>query len=249
VIVIPMAGESSRFRRAGYTRPKYMLDLGGRPLWDWTLLSFRALFATELFLFVARDVDGTADFLRERLATIGIARAEIIILDAPTSGQAETVSAGLARATNVDDGALTIFNIDTIRPNYNPPSDPAILQSDGWLEVFKGEGDGWSFVEPDSERPHIVARTTEKIPISDLCCTGLYAFRSASLFQTALSAEKNHPSSPELYVAPIYNHLIAAGHSIAYAEIDKDQVLFSGVPEEYEALRANRSDLASSFRR
>ena len=40
----------------------------------------------------------------------------------------------------------------------------------------------------------------------------------------------------ELYVAPLYNHLIAWSHKIHIHIIRRDEVIFSGVPEEYEQL-------------
>jgi len=245
MIVIPMAGESARFRRAGYDRPKYMLDLAGRPLFDWTVLSFAALFGSEPFLFVARDVDGTADFLRERIALLGLARAEVVYLEQPTRGQADTVAQGLQRS-RIDRGdALTIFNIDTIRPGW--AAGPARPPFAGWLEVFRGSGDAWSFVDPDPTTPGRVRRTSEKVRISDLCCTGLYGFRSERLFAEALAMERRAPQSSEEYIAPIYNHLIGRGHDVAWSEIGPSAVMFAGVPDEYETLRDNEASVIAAF--
>jgi dTDP-glucose pyrophosphorylase len=78
--------------------------------------------------------------------------------------------------------------------------------------------------------------TAEKRPISDLCCTGLYHFEQASDFLMALSKERAAPSMNELYVAPLYNHLIRAGRRIGYRLIAREDVVFCGTPEEYRAL-------------
>lgn len=242
MIVIPMAGTSRRFAEAGYGKPKYMLPLAGRPLFDWTLLSFAAYFQSEEFLFIARDVDETQRFLDERIAGLGVRSARVVMLAAPTAGQAETVEAGLEAAGVGNDMPLAIFNIDTIRPHMNISPIPG---ADGWLEVFRVAGDNWSFVEPDAEDQRWVRRCTEKVRISDLCCTGLYAFSSAGLFCRALSAERLRPSSHELFVAPLYNHLIAEGFRIGWREAPAGDVLLSGVPKEYEDLKT--TDLPSRF--
>jgi dTDP-glucose pyrophosphorylase len=84
-----------------------------------------------------------------------------------------------------------------------------------------------------------VLETAEKRPISDLCCTGLYHFAKASLFLEALAAERRKPSSRELYVAPLYNHLISKGARIHYQLIQPQEVVFCGVPAEYQQLLAN----------
>lgn len=235
MIVIPMAGDSRRFRDAGYETPKYMLALHGRPLFDWTLLSFASEFRREDFLFVARDGYDTYHFLRTRLAVLGIAKADIVMLAAPTLGQADTVAQGLMRQGVPQTEPLCIFNIDTIRPgvNISPMRDAA-----GWLEVFRAQGEHWSFIEPDRQDPKWVRRCSEKQRISDLCSTGLYFFSSASLFFDALSAERRNPSSCELFVAPLYNHLVAAGLKVGWREVPCDRVILSGVPGEYEALKS-----------
>jgi hypothetical protein len=85
------------------------------------------------------------------------------------------------------------------------------------LEVFRGPGEGWSFVEPAPGSDRKVVRTTEKDRISDLCCTGLYVFRTVSAFRTRWRRSAGRPSSPlsETYIAPIYNQLIAQAATFA----------------------------------
>ena len=238
MIVFPMAGLSSRFAKAGYDRPKYMLEAGGRSLLRHAVEGFEALFDSLPFLFIYRDIDGADAFLRAEVARMEIAKARFLRLDGPTGGQAETVAIGLKRAAVARETPITIFNIDTIRPGFRFPEDPAIAASDGWLEVFRGCGDNWSFVGPEAQGSSKVARVTEKNPISDLCCTGLYHFARAGDFLDAFEAERdNGPSqAAEFYVAPLYNRLIAAGADIRYNLISPEDVVFSGVPAEYEAL-------------
>ncbi len=251
MIVIPMAGQSRRFTEAGYTVPKYMLPLHGRSVFAHAVGSFQSLFASTPFLFIARDVAGTAGFLDRECAALGIARARIVLLGGPTAGQAETVEAGLARAGIADDAALTIFNIDTFRPDFAFPDAAWFATSDGYLEVFSGSGANWSYVAPAMAEAAsgeaggaepLVARTTEKQPISDLCCDGLYHFARAGAFRRALAAERTAMRAgaglAELYVAPLYNHLIAEGARIHYHRVAPAQIIFCGVPAEYEAALA-----------
>lgn len=237
MIVFPMAGLSSRFTKAGYDRPKYMLPLWGGTVFDHAVRSFAPRFAQEQFLFIYRETGGAEDFIRDRLAHLGVRSPVLARLEHETAGQAETVEFGLDRAGVADDEALTIFNIDTFRkPGAILEGPPA--SASGWLEVFHGEGANWSYVKPDPARPGFALQTTEKVPVSDLCCTGLYHFSSAAGFGEALRRERAAPQMHELYVAPIYNHLIGAGEAVGYAVIANPDVVFCGVPDEYEALRA-----------
>ncbi len=238
MIVIPMAGLSKRFMDAGYERPKYMLPLGDKTVFDHSVGSFRAYFGELPFLFIGRDIAGTRAFLEQSCHALGLRDVTMVMLDAPTAGQAETVEIGLRSAAVSDDTPLTIFNIDTFRPEFDFPTEPWWTGSDGYLEVFRGAGANWSYVRPSPAESGLVVETTEKRPISDLCCTGLYHFRRAGDFRAALAQERAQPAAAELYVAPLYNHLIAAGRRIHYRLVDTSRIFFCGVPAEYEALLA-----------
>lgn len=237
MIIIPMAGLSSRFTRAGYTQPKFMLPLHGHPVFDYSLDGFRACFDSEHFVFVTRPLPGVGDFLKDRITALGIRSFEIIELEEMTRGQAETVLLGARAAGASDRTPITIFNIDTfLRGEYVPYSNQ-FPDAAGVLQVFEGAGDNWSFVEPDESGSTRVRRTTEKVPISNLCCTGLYHFAEFAAYEAAYDAELATPQSSELYVAPMYNHLIASGQRVDYDLIPRSDVVFCGVPQEYEALR------------
>jgi len=242
MIVIPMAGLSRRFTEAGYDRPKYMLDLPGGTVFDHAVGSFRALFASEPFLFIGRDVAGTRAFVERSCAALGVGQARMVMLDAPTAGQAETVELGLLQAGVADGTPITIFNIDTFRPGFDFPPAAWWGHSDGYLEVFRGTGANWSYVRPAPGEEALVAETAEKRVISDLCCTGLYHFARAEGFRAALARERQARSAAELYVAPLYNHLVAAGQRIHYRVIAPADIVFCGVPAEYAALLDGGAD-------
>ena len=240
MIVIPMAGLSRRFAEAGYQLPKYMLPVGERTVFDHALLSFSHYFGSIPFLFIARQSAGIDEFIRQRTAALGVAAVEVVLLPQPTKGQAETVAFGLSQAEVGPDDPVTVFNIDTFRPGFRFPDEAWFAESDGYLEVFKGEGANWSYVGPvTGARQPLVARTTEKQPISDLCSDGLYHFARSADFRAALEEERAHSLLPELYVAPLYNHLIARGARIHYQVVSAGAITLCGIPSEYEAAVRN----------
>ncbi|MGU3560231.1 capsular biosynthesis protein [Methylobacterium radiotolerans] len=245
MIVIPMAGLSRRFLEKGYDRPKYMLDLHGTSVFSHAIGSFSKLFHTEDFLFIARSVNDTERFILLECERLGLRNFRIIILDHETAGQAETVEIGLFEINASEHMPVTVFNIDTFRHGFEFPKTTWFSRSDGYLEVFRGKGANWSYVEPDTTEPEPkVRRTTEKIPISDLCCNGLYHFGRTSDFHDALRMERLQQSSSELYVAPLYNHLLMMGRQIHYLLISDWQLTFCGIPEEYEAIKGRPENFA-----
>lgn len=230
-IIIPMAGLSSRFTKAGYTLPKYMLYAVDRSLFNIAVSSFRRYFETSRFVFVARDVFDTRTFIDGECKLLGIKDYEITILSHPTRGQSETVLKGLEGA-NVHDGEdILIFNIDTFRPGFTLPK--MTPSWDGYLEVFKGSGSNWSYARTETGDGSRVVETAEKKEISDNCSTGIYWFRRVSDFKKAYVWEEQHPQRNELYVAPMYNYLIENGKEIHIDVIKREQVIFCGIPQEY----------------
>lgn len=237
-----MAGLSSRFFKAGYTQPKYMLKAHGETLFDHAINSFKQYFTTEKFLFIVRDAYETPIFVEQRIKSLGIVDYHISVLNKDTRGQAETVALGLVDVNY--QGSITIFNIDTFRPNFQFPD--LNKMEGGYLEVFQGDGDNWSFAKPLSNDTTLISLTAEKKPISNLCCTGLYYFSDINDYLDAYSDYLNKPKEMwekgELYVAPLYNFLIKKGIKIHYNLISRNEVIFCGIPEEYVEFKLFESE-------
>ena len=233
-IVIPMAGLSSRFTKAGYVLPKYMLYVKNKSLFRLAVESFEKYFSTIRFVFIGRNVFDTERFIKEECELLGISDFTSIMLDQPTRGQAETVIKGIEGAGIKGDESIIIFNIDTFRPGFSFPV--GIKDWDGYLEVFEGSGANWSYAKTESESSTRVVGTAEKKEISTHCSTGLYYFKKAGDFVAAYNENLVNPIKgiPELYVAPLYNFLIRDGKNIHINIIPRDDVIFCGVPQEYE---------------
>lgn len=236
-----MAGLSSRFYDAGYSSPKFMLEARGEALFYHSLSSFSNYFSTDLFVFIIRSNLDTKEFINDQIVKLGIYNYLIVCLDNTTQGQAETVYLGLKRLTSLKcDERITIFNIDTMRPNFIYPK--LLGNSDAYLEVFKGDGKNWSYVRTDDDVNCSVVETAEKERISDLCSTGLYHFSTLEVFNKAyenhyIKCDINVKHKKERYVAPIYNSILN-DYDIRYHKIDSKDVVFFGVPSEYENFKA-----------
>ena len=120
MIIIPMAGLSSRFFKAGYDLPKYQLNLpNGQNVFEWSICSFEQYFSTDKFVFIVRDIFDTPNFVRNYIEKLGIKNYKIIILDHETRGQAETVALGLKHLSNEEQQSeCYIFNIDSQRVKF-----------------------------------------------------------------------------------------------------------------------------------
>lgn len=229
-----MAGLSSRFFNAGYKIPKYMLPIDNETVFSYCINSFSTYFNDEEFVFICRDIYHTKDFIIKNLSRLGVKNFRIVVLNSETRGQADTVIKGLKDYSNISD--LTIFNIDTFRPNFKK----YLLNSQdgGYLETFIGEGKNWSNILP--EHDNIVKMTAEKQQISKYCCTGIYHFNELSYLRDAFNkniSDASYSYLKELFIAPLYNYLIDDGLIVKFTVIDRSDVIFCGTPSEYKILQ------------
>ena len=231
MIVITMAGLSKRFKDAGYKVPKYMLEAHGATLFEHSVNSFNRYFNSSHFVFAVRDELSSVDFVNKQATQLGIKNFTTISIEKPTRGQAETLHLAIEQHTPLHNSAFVVFNIDTFRPDFLFPNQIDLW--DGYLEVFRGPGEHWSFALPESNDSTRVARTAEKERISDLCSTGLYYFRSGKLFNQYYLPYAKQLATKELYIAPLYNALIKENLEVHFDLIDANDVFFCGIPDEY----------------
>lgn len=235
--IITMAGFGRRFIDAGYTVPKYRIQVHGRSLFSWAMLSLRGFInAGTPFVFVARADDRASEFIRAESRALGIRAVEIVELAEPTDGQATTAMAARPAVANTA-RPMFIYNIDTfVHPSALPAEE---ARGGGWIPCFAAEGDAWSFAAADESGR--VSEVREKVRISPHATVGLYWFSSFDLFASAYARHYSDPANlekGERYVAPLYNYLIAGGSPVYIHEVPVDAVLPLGVPSDVERFRS-----------
>ena len=62
-VVITMAGLGSRFRKAGYNVPKYMIEVHGKTLFEWSMESLEGYYDKDNeYIFIVRKEDESKAF-------------------------------------------------------------------------------------------------------------------------------------------------------------------------------------------
>lgn len=234
-IVITMGGLGSRFRKAGYTVPKYMIEAKGRTLFDYSMISLEG-YAEDVnqYIFIAMKDDSidVEAFIRQRCEVLGIEMYKVILLDYLTDGQATTAS--LAAKYWNPDNALLIYNIDTYVEAGEMNSGQ--LKGEGFIPCFRAEGDHWSFVRLDDAGK--VVEIKEKQRISENCTLGAYYFKSCALYMQLYNefySDEKGLVNGEKYVAPLYDYLLSKGGEIYICDVPFEKVHVLGTPEELEA--------------
>lgn len=216
-IVIPMAGAGSRFKVAGYTDPKPLIPIHGKPM---IKLVIDNLTPTEShrFIFICQRAHVETYRLREKLSAWA-PNSELVEIDRITEGAACTMLAAKSLINN--DSPLMIANsdqfIDMDINQYLQVLDDATL--DGLIMTMRANDPKWSFVGLDSGGN--VTHVVEKEVISDEATVGIYNFRHGRSFVHAAEAmiTNNERVNGEFYVAPTYNRLIVSGHKIVIHNI------------------------------
>lgn len=238
-VVITMGGLGSRFRKMGYSVPKYMIEAKGKTLFEWSMISLEGYNEdVDQYIFIAMK-DDTCDvesFINEKCVKLGFQNYRVIILDYLTDGQATT--AMMAKRYWNPDHALLIYNIDTYVEAGEMNS--AELKGDGFIPCFQAAGDHWSFVRLDDSGK--VVEIKEKKRISNHCTLGAYYFKTCALYNDLYDeyySKTQELVNGEKYVAPLYDYLLSKNGNIYISNIQPEKVHVLGTPEELQAFLDN----------
>lgn len=233
-IVMPMAGEGSRFLKEGWNTPKPLIELNGLPLFRHAINSVALSEVPMKYSFIVRQ---------EHIDQYGIDRgirsylpdANVFSVAKTTRGAVETCLMA-ASAIAEDDGVIVMdCDLEFSSPAFNDAvrkklSQPAEQSNGGLLVSFHSEDPRYSYAQTDASG--LVVRTAEKEVISNHALCGAYFFSTGRGFLSAARRLLNEPvfSKPEYYVSLLYNYLISNGEEVYIAEMEK--YCSYGTPEE-----------------
>jgi len=227
-ILIPMAGEGSRFAKEGYTFPKPLIDVRGKPMIQKVVENLD--FVSEyIFLVRKKHIEQYAGLL-DTLNQITNNSCKIVEVDSLTEGAACT--ALLAKEFIDNDEDLLIANSDQFieyqRQNFI--SMRSMTDVDAIVWTFNAVHPKWSFVKTNARG--FITEVAEKKPISDIATCGIYWYRKGSDFvkYAEQMIEKDIRVNNEFYIAPVYNELIKDNKSLVPFYVHKMWGL--GTPED-----------------
>jgi dTDP-glucose pyrophosphorylase len=228
-VLIPMAGEGSRFSIEGYTFPKPLIDVDGRPMIQAVIENLG--FDAEYIFLVRKEHLAKFDGIHSLLKRVTNGNCRIVQVDSLTEGAACTALLAEEFINNDDD--LLIANSDQIiefsRENFMTVK--KMMSVDGIVFTFNAVHPKWSFVKVDNG---FVSEVAEKNPISDVATCGIYWYRKGSDFARSAKSmiEKNIRTNNEFYIAPVYNEMIGDGKSVIPFYVHKMHGI--GTPEDLQ---------------
>ena len=230
-VVIPMAGEGSRFKVAGYTFPKPLIEVLGKPMIQLVVENLGFDPETTNFIFIVRKEHYDLYNLKYLLKLIA-PNCKIVLTDGLTEGAACSVL--LAKEFIDNDEHLVMANSDQyVEWNSNEFMYSMINDNiDAGILSFNATHPKWSYALLDKNG--FVKEVAEKKVISNHATTGIYYWKHGKDFvkYAEQMISKNIRVNNEFYVCPVFNEAIQDGKKIKI--LDCRKMWGIGVPEDLE---------------
>jgi beta-phosphoglucomutase-like phosphatase (HAD superfamily)/dTDP-glucose pyrophosphorylase len=233
-VLIPMAGAGSRFEAAGYTFPKPLIDVEGKPMIQVVVDNLNM---DANYIYVVQKVH-REKYNLDTLLNLITPGCKIVETNGLTEGAACT--ALLAKEFINNDAPLFFANSDQF---VEWDSNEFMYKmnetkADGGIVTFKAIHPKWSFAKVNELG--LVTEVAEKNPISDNATVGYYFWKHGSDFVSYAEQmiERDIRVNNEFYVCPVFNQAIEANKEIRIFNIDKMWGL--GTPEDLRYFIENK---------
>ena len=234
-LVMPMGGGGTRFGNRGFSVPKPLIEIYGKPFFYWATQSVAKFTDLSGLSFVV---------LKEHVEQFGIdGRIREFYPDARITVNPEVLPGAVLTCMegcrDIPDGTPVLFNdcdhlflcrilYEFCREGCPPAVDAALL-------TFKSRDPRFSFAELSADG--FVTRTVEKEAVSDSAICGAYYFKDKETFSQAVEVYLKNCQYKEFFVSGVYNVLAGSGKKIT--TFNTDVHVSFGTPEEYEAAKAD----------
>jgi HAD superfamily hydrolase (TIGR01509 family) len=227
-VLIPMAGAGSRFEKAGFTFPKPLIEVEGKPMIQQIVENLNI---DAHFIFIVQKEHYLKYNLHQLLKLI-TPECDICLVDGLTEGAACTTLKAKVVINNNE--PLVIANSDQIIEwNSNefmyamtaPEIDAGIL-------TFRSTHPKWSFAKVGEDG--FVTEVAEKKPISDIATVGVYYWKHGKDYvkYAEQMIANNIRVNGEFYVCPVFNEAIADGKKVK--TFDVPRMWGIGTPEDLQ---------------
>lgn len=227
-LVMPMAGDGSRFAKVGINTPKPMIKVEGKPMFQYAVEQIGIDF--DEHIFIVRKEHNIAREVRKIYP-----RAYIIELENKTEGAACTVL--LAKEHFTDGSSIFVSNCDQ-HTLWDSTTAQIIMNQpdvDGLIATFEvpDKNPKWSFAKVDEW--HTVTEVAEKLAISTTATTGWYYWKDGREFLASADEmiKADDRVNYEFYLCPVFNYTIQRGNLIKSFNVTEMHGL--GTPEDLAA--------------
>lgn len=228
-VLIPMAGAGSRFEKAGYTFPKPLIEINGKPMIQMVVENLNV---QARYIFIVQKSHSEKYNLKNMLNSI-CPKCEVFEVDGITEGAACTTL--LAKQFIDNDQPLLMANSDQY-VDWDSHDFMYSMQGDNEIDAgiltFKSHHPKWSFVKLGKDG--YVSEVAEKDPISDIATVGIYYWKRGHDYVKYAEdmISKDIRFNNEFYVCPVFNQAIEDNKKIKISNISSNSMWGLGTPED-----------------
>jgi len=227
-VLVPMAGAGSRFAAAGYTFPKPLIEVNGKPMIQ---VVVENLNMDAHFIFIVQQEHYEKYNLKYLLNLIAPG-CDIVQVNGITEGAA--CSTLLAKDYINNDSPLIMANSDQyVEWNSNECMYSFSADDiDGGILTFEATHPKWSYAKVGADG--FVSEVAEKKVISNEATVGVYYWKKGSDYvkYAEQMIEKNIRVNNEFYVCPVFNEAIADGKKVKIKHVENMWGI--GTPEDLD---------------
>jgi dTDP-glucose pyrophosphorylase len=239
-VLIPMAGAGSRFEKAGYTFPKPLIEVLGKPMIQRVVENLN-IEGEYVFLTLQKHIDtyNLGSFFKLITSTH-------VLIPVDEIQQGAAVTTLLAKSCINDASPLIIANSDQLVEWDSTDFMHRMLHSnaDAGIVVFNATHPKYSFAKVEEDDS--VSEVAEKNPISDTATVGIYYWKHGSDYvkYAEQMISKDIRTNNEFYVCPVFNEAIQDGKKVMAYKVSTMHGL--GTPEDLNVYLERYHDTYSS---
>jgi NDP-sugar pyrophosphorylase family protein len=226
-IVIPMAGEGTRFPKDQYL-PKPLIDVNGKPM---IVRAIESLNIDAQYHFVIRRNEYI--LIIEDIISRTVHNPRFVEVTQTTRGPASSVLLFKDKINNDDE--LITANCDQIMEWSSLTFFHNVRLYDGAVVTYYSDTDKNSYAQLD--RKGLVKQIREKEVISNVSLNGIHYWKKGKHFvrsAEAMIAANDQAPNGEFYIGPSYNYMINEGLNVGIYHIPNEQHHAVGVPVDLE---------------
>ncbi|MCE1247380.1 MAG: NTP transferase domain-containing protein [Firmicutes bacterium] len=237
-VIIPMAGQGTRFRNAGYNLPKTLIEVEGKPIIEHVIDMFPG--ETNIVFIVAEnqvEENSITDLLKKLVPT-----AKIAVIPPHKLGPVHTVAAAFDFIDDNEPVTVNYCDFSVLWDYENYKRTMASTKCDGCVTAYRGfhpHSLGNTMYAYMREKDNYMLEIREKEAFTDnrmneYASAGTYYFRTGALLKKYYdeALKLNMTTNGEFYASLPYNLMARDGLKVYIYELEK--FLQWGTPEDLE---------------
>lgn len=230
IVIIPLGGIGDRFKKYGYSEPKPLINVIGKPIISWLFDNLILKKISKVIIPYNRELERYRfeEFLMAKYGKL----TEFIFqkLEYDTDGPVETIIEGLKLLEKNNESDCPILSLDC--DNFYYDDIISLWNGKNALILFEDNSDTTCYSYVKIEKDNLISDIVEKEKISTYACTGAYGFRSWRLLKSYcdLIIRDNIRQKNEYYVSAVIKRMISEGEHFYPHIIDKQKYVCLGTP-------------------